>query len=137
MGIKAQLWFYKGPGKFFDKLIRFWTKSSYSHVEIVIDGIACGADAWTNKVRCVPVLTFNRENWDIVEVDLSQTVEWLRRQEGKKYDWLGILGYLTFSFEDPKRWYCSELAAAAIGYKRTLTQVSPGELYDRVTGETA
>lgn len=133
--MKAQLWFYKAPGKFFDKVIRRWTKSRYSHVEIVVDGVACAADAWSGKVRSTPVATFNRENWEVVDIEMQKPVEWLRRQDGKKYDWLGILGYITFKFEDPNRWYCSELAAAAMGL--SPRQVSPGELYSKVTGDIA
>ena len=133
--MKAQLWFYKGKGQLIDRLIRFWTKSKYSHVEIVRNGIARSADAWSNRVRAALVLNFNRENWDVVEVDLTKDSAWLQAQIGKKYDWLGILGLITLGFDDPSRWYCSELAAAAMGL--SPRQVSPGELYDRVTGETA
>lgn len=77
------------------------------------------------------MLNFNRERWDIVEVELTKDLHWLQSQLGKKYDWLGILGYITFNFENPKRWYCSELAAAALGIGNR--QVSPGELYEKIT----
>jgi len=133
--MEAQLWFYKAPGKFFDKVIRWWTKSRYSHVEIVVGGIACAADAWSGKVRTAPVTTFNRDNWDVVEVELQKDAPWLLNQVGKGYDWLGILGLITLGFDDPSRWYCSELAAAAMGL--SPRQVSPGELYSKVSGDIA
>ena len=76
------------------------------------------------------MIAFNRDNWDVVEVTLAKDLKWLNAQIGKKYDWLGILGYVTIGIEDPKKWYCSELAAAAIGLKNW--QVSPGELYEKV-----
>lgn len=134
--MKAQLWFYKAPGKFFDKVIKWWTKSRYSHVEVVVDGVACAADAWSGKVRSMPVIQFNIGNWDIVEIELQKDLAWLYAQKDKKYDWLGILGFITFKkLQDRNKWYCSELAAAALGMSNE--EVSPGELYDRVTGETA
>ena len=44
--------FYKGEGNFFDKLIRWWTKSSYSHCELIFsDGIFFSADPRDGGVR--------------------------------------------------------------------------------------
>lgn len=133
--MRAQLWFYKGKGNWFDWLIRKYCNSRYSHVEIVVGGIACAADAWSGKVRTAPVTTFNRDNWDVVEVELQKDAPWLLNQVGKGYDWLGILGLITLGFDDPSRWYCSELAAAAMGL--SPRQVSPGELYSKVSGDIA
>jgi hypothetical protein len=129
--MKAQLWFYKAPGKFFDKVIRWWTKSRYSHVEVVVGGIAYSADAWSGEVRSTLVSTFNKDNWDIVEVELDKTTEWLRNQIGEGYDWLGIFGFAWFGVQNENRWYCSELAAAALGID--TRPISPGELYEEVT----
>ncbi|MDD2736069.1 MAG: hypothetical protein PHF56_19220 [Desulfuromonadaceae bacterium] len=88
------------------------------------------ADAWSGGVCSKPVITFNRDHWDIVEVTLAKDLKWLNAQLGKKYDWLGIFGLITIGIEDPEKWYCSELAAAALGMKNR--QVSPGELYGKI-----
>lgn len=129
----TQLWFYKAPGRLFDKLIRWYTKSKYSHCEIVIDGIAYTADAWAGEVVVRPVATFNPDNWDVVDIAAPVDVGWLNQQLGKKYDWLGIFGFLLWNTEDPSRWYCSELCAAALGY--TGRDISPERLWRMVTGE--
>lgn len=128
--MKAQLWFYKGPGHIFDQIIRWWTDSIYSHVEIVVDGIAYGADAWQGRVRVANTSTFNRDNWDVFEITAIHDTAWLNAQLGKKYDWLGIMGFLLFRVDDPSRWYCSELAAAFIGIQDR--PVSPGDLVGKV-----
>jgi hypothetical protein len=58
----------------------------------VNSSISFAADAWSGEVRSTLVSTFTRDNWDIVDVELTKSTEWLREQLGKKYDWLGILG---------------------------------------------
>ena len=92
--------------------------------------IQYSADAWSGYVRSIPVATFNPEHWDVVEVELVRDLEWLCSQLGKRYDWLGILGYVTLGFQDPARWYCSELAAAALDMNNR--QVAPGDLYEKL-----
>ena len=36
MASDIRLAFYKGKGDWVDKLVRWWTKSQYSHVEVVV-----------------------------------------------------------------------------------------------------
>ena len=130
--MNAQLWFYKGAGNLFDKLIRWFTSGTYSHVEIVVSGMAISADAWSGVVRCTPVAAFHKENWDTVEVALTKDMDFINLQLGKKYDWLGILGFfLPGKLQNSNRWYCSEFCAAAIGiWKRPI---SPQQLYEMLT----
>lgn len=137
-------WFYKGPGNSFDKLIkwwgrpkwyRFWELGKYSHVEIeVMDqgcvGRAYAADGYTGKVRTASVYQFNWGNWDTIPVELVKDMTWLDAQVDKGYDWLGIFGFVTLGVEDRSRWYCSELAAAALGLD--TKKISPIELYEKV-----
>ena len=130
--MKAELWFYKGPARLFDRLIRFCTGSRYSHVEIVINSMAYGADAWTGRVRCRFVGGFNPDHWDAVAVECRQTLTWLGQQLDKRYDWLGIFGFACFGVQDMSRWYCSGLCARAIG--DATNPISPGKLYEIVTG---
>lgn len=128
----AQLWFYKGAGNLFDKLIRWFTSGIYSHVEIVIGGMAISADAWSGCVRCTPVAAFHKDNWDIVDVVLTKDMNFLNSQLSKKYDWLGIMGFfLPGAVNDPKRWYCSELGAAALSISKR--PISPQKLYEILT----
>ena len=128
--MKAELWFYKGPGRIFDKLIRMWTGGIYSHVELVLSGLAYSADAWEGRVRSRGVGGFNRDNWDVVDVEFVKSYSWLGQQLGKGYDYLGILGFFLFKWQDPTRWYCSEICAVAVGVK--AERISPQQLYEKL-----
>ncbi len=126
-----EVWFYIGKGRLFDRLIRWYTKSKFSHCEIVIDGMASSADAWTNRVRAIPASGFNPANWEKIQVasDAIKATTFVSSQLGKKYDWLGILGFfLPVKLQNSNRWYCSEFCAAALGiWKRPI---SPQQLYE-------
>lgn len=129
-----QVYFYIGEGKLFDKLIRWVTKGRYSHCELLIGDMAYSADAWTNRVRSIPKNSFNPDNWEsiTVEGDEKTAVAFLNSQLSKKYDWLGILGFfLPWAVNDSKRWYCSELCAAALAID--VRPVSPQDLYEILT----
>ena len=129
-----EVYFYIGEGKLFDKLIRWWTNSRYSHCELIIGDMAYSADAWTNCVRSIPKSSFNPDRWESVTVegDWKAAVTFLDSQLSKKYDWLGILGFfLPGAVNDPKRWYCSELCAAALSISKR--PISPQELYEILT----
>jgi hypothetical protein len=131
--MKAELWFYCGPPRLFDRLIRRWTRSRFSHVELVVDdAIACSADAWEGNVRIRSTSGFNRLHWEIVPVVLVKDTAWINEQLGKKYDWLGIFGFTFFGVQDKRRWYCSELCAELAGIAGR--PISPQQLYDAVLG---
>jgi hypothetical protein len=129
--MRTELWFYSGPPRLFDRLIRLWTGSRFSHVELVVDNIAYGADAWEGKVRTKFVNTFNPEHWDVVPVALVKDRTWINAQVGKKYDWLGIFGFfMPFRVQDKRRWYCSEFCAELTGVE--TRPISPQKLFDAV-----
>lgn len=138
--------FYKGEGKFVDRLIRWWTDGKYSHCELVFpDGQYFSADAWQNKVRYEKV-NANQENWDFAELDLTAKEElvvreWCDSQEGKKYDYLAILGCQVFRWDiqDKNRYFCSEMLVEALQQIGKLTNfkscdIDPSELAILVEG---
>lgn len=116
-----QVAFYKGPGKFVDWLIRFWTRSNYSHCEILFpDEVMFSADAWTNRVRYTHY--FDKANWDFVPIDVPEGSvwalrEWCNARVGKEYDWWGVVRFvLPFVKQDPTKWFCSELCGAGLKF---------------------
>lgn len=131
--------FYKGKGDFFDHLVRIWTRSEYSHVELVIE------DRWyTSSPRDGGVrfryLEADSSHWDFIDIrgiEASKVEIFLISQLHKKYDWLGI--FLTQVFplgiDDPNRWFCSEIVAAALQHgglacERHFSWYSPKRLYE-------
>lgn len=62
----------------------------------------------------------------------------LKKEIGKKYDWLGILGFLLRSnVQNKKRWFCSELVfyAAQRAGITLLTNVEPCQVYPGMLDE--
>lgn len=107
---------FKGEG-IFDRIIRKFTKSDYSHVAMIRDGKQIEA-RWDAGVRIVPVNTHAP-----CEVELFDFSEQLRFDEelaiwdkalllvGKKYDYAGILAYALrlYFLQKPSAYFCSEL----------------------------
>lgn len=113
--------FYTGSGRLIDNLIRWWTDSQYSHCEILFsNGEMFSADAWSNSTRFNS--QFNPDHWEFVELQAGESVEaflykWCMDRVGKKYDWLGVIGFVLPWFnQDSQRWFCSEVCGAGLKF---------------------
>ena len=142
--MKIQLMFYKGKGDLFDKLIRWWTHSEYSHVELVIGGMWYSSSPRTGRVAGRE-LVYNESHWDSVEVEanegqIKRMTRLFRQERGKKYDWLGITlsQILPLGIDMPNRWFCSEICAYVLKKSCTVrldekaSWYSPQRLYEAV-----
>ena len=108
-------------------LIRFWSRSAYSHSEVWCPPHAVGNKeaGWLGarfsggvQVRppdyCVPTAS------DIVHVSLDVQEEllfwdFLKSQLGKPYDWLAIVSFVVrFRMRLKNHWFCSELMNSAM-----------------------
>lgn len=133
----AHLAFYRARGTTFDRLIRWRTRSPYSHVEIVLGQHWYAASNRDGVVR-VNRNTHNPESWDLVPVDVSETavVRWWAKTIGDKYDWLGIVGLAIGvpRLHAANRWSCGEWAAGALGLSRPY-RYTPQKLYEWATAQ--
>lgn len=114
---QALVLFYKGKSRIFNRLVSWWTRGKYSHVEIVIDGIWYSSSGMDGGVRAKKI-DFDSSKWDIVHVecDHAQVVRWFERNESKKYDYLGLFGFIFRVVEgDKDKYFCSEAVAASLG----------------------
>jgi uncharacterized protein YycO len=104
-------------------LLRTVTWSSWSHCAIVTpEGTVIEAAAPHGVIErsratfLAGVSKFSEKTIDLP--DDAAAIAWARAQIGKPYDWLGALG-LAFhrEWDNPERWWCSELVegAAAAG----------------------
>ncbi|MDR7024221.1 hypothetical protein [Pseudomonas peli] len=134
---------YKGKGTLFNRLIRLWTRSKYSHCEIVMpDGRWLSASAMDGGVRAKTIV-LNLEHWDLLPVSWAYRplVEQLYQEHrGKGYDWLGIFGsqLLPNALHSRKRMFCSEFCAAALAFAspQRFSPAQLGEVVQRVNALT-
>lgn len=134
--------FYKGtqagPTGLFDRVVRWWTRSPYSHVELIFyDG---GPNAISQAASSSRVdggvrfswFTFDPALWDFVDLPDAlalPALEWFREHEFEKYDLLGNIHFVLSPVRDDKRkWFCSEAVAAALGIPDPA-RFDPGTLY--------
>ena len=124
--MKIKLAFYKGKGDWTDKLIRLWTHSKYSHVELIINGLWYSTSPRDLRVRAKQIEP-KQGHWDFVEIDVSikqkkEMVKFFKSQFGKKYDWLGIFlsQVIPLNIQEPSRWFCSEICSCALKKSNVL-----------------
>ena len=143
----VKLAFYKGlsaPNRNWqDKLICLWTKGQYSHVELIVYDYMYSSSPTSGKVRKEPH-TIDNDVWEYVSIDNVNTdniLEFFELTKGKKYDWLGILGFIIPLKDRTDKWFCSEWVSNALkisGYKNLWIQepskISPNKLYKIVKG---
>ncbi len=107
--------------RFLDELIRFITKSPYSHCELAVENDKGSYDCYSSSVqdkgvRCI-VLRLLPERWDLIPLDIEHTKieNFYLHTIHYKYDMKGAFGVL-FGFKQRKnRYFCSEWCWAAIG----------------------
>lgn len=118
-----KLAFYKGRrgglAGLFDAAVRWWTRGSYSHVELVAPGWVASASMRDGGVR-FKAIDFHPDRWDLVAIggDEIAARAWFEAHQGAAYDWMGLFGFVWRpGREVTRRWFCSEAVAAALGFK--------------------
>lgn len=140
LGFKAA--FYKGtpagvPGMY-NRFIRWWTRSRYSHVEVIFFDGGAGADSQSASASYIDGgvrfkwFTFDPALWDFVDLPAElalPALSWFREHEFAAYDLLGILHFVLSPVgNDKRKWFCSEAVAAALGMQDPA-RFDPGTLY--------
>ena len=134
--------FYTGTGDWRDRLIRFVTRSPYSHVEFVwLDGemdgkhLCVSASPRDGGVRHA-YINLSSGRWEVVDLVFELPVDLIgfwSLEDGAGYDWYGLVFSQFFNLRRHRtnRWFCSEICAAALGLPHPA-KYSPGELKDMV-----
>ena len=133
----------RAPG-LLSKLIRWWTRSEFSHCEVLFGRIMVSAVEGVGVRSLVVTEDLSAAQWEVVtppKHDDRDAYLWAISEQGCKYDWLGILFCQIFKFgrQHKDRWFCSEFCTAALQHAGLFTQVrpyrySPGGLYYLMTG---
>jgi hypothetical protein len=117
---------YRGPATGWKNRLGHWivcflTFSRYSHCELVIDGVCYSSSFRDGGVRAAVIATLETSgHWDLYEVvgDEKLALQRFARDEGKPYDWPGMLRVCALL-----RWlprgdgarFCSEEVAYLLG----------------------
>lgn len=110
---------YKGKGKIGNALIRWWTKSPYSHCEIVADGVCYSSSLMDNGVRA-KVIDLDDGNWELIEIEWASAKEvhdYYSQTCSRPYGWLDLVmrQILRLPILDDAGEFCSEWCANALG----------------------
>lgn len=133
---------YKGtrPGLqgLVNRVIRFFTKSAYSHSEICwgdpLAGPAdCLSSAGTEGGVRIKRMQLDPAKWDVVELPGVPEGAWwhfVAEHIGRPYDFVGcVRTVLPFvGREHPRKWFCSEVCATVIGHAEAW-RFHPGVLH--------
>lgn len=133
--------FYKGSG-FVSRLIKLWTRSRYSHCELVFsDGRHFSADTEMPMHTRFSTQQLDIKNWDFLVLPLTHEQEnkvkgFCVDEIGCRYDWTGIFlsQFIRLGYQSKTKWFCSEVCAAGLQQVGMLegvkpNRVSPGKLF--------
>ena len=126
--------FYKGKHRLFDRAVQWWTRGPYSHTEVILErteaAAYCVSSSWRDGGVRGKWIVLDPKRWDIVQTDGDPEAarQWLLKHVGKKYDLLGLFGFVWRARRDnPHRWFCSESTAAILGFPEPW-RFSPNDL---------
>lgn len=119
---KVQLAMYAGPADDFVHVvthwgIRFYFLNTYSHAELVVDGISYSSSARDGGVRG-KAIDLDSGKWhlyDLPGVDADFALQWFKDHAGCGYDWAGVAAYpIPGLHHDANRFFCFEAVALAL-----------------------
>lgn len=131
--------FQKKSHSILDKLISFVTHSPLVHCELVSVKLADTFYGYTSEpfvgVRA-KWIKYSDDDWVFVKLpnnirDLNDIKTFYNTTKGKKYDYLGVLGFVFGNRDNKNRYFCSEWCSEALGFKNP-SKISPGKLYEMV-----
>lgn len=128
---------------FHDKVVCWYTKSKFYHVEIIIGDVWISSDG-KNGVH-VKDLDDSLDTWVIYEMpnavltqeQFNNIVEWVKEQANLRYDYIGLFSNFLFkiNLNKQRQWFCSEITTRTL--QRLMyevvqdlepSSVSPGSL---------
>ena len=97
--MKIRIAFYKGRGDWKNAIVRWWTKSEYSHADLVLpDGVTwVGISPFIKSVVSKRIfLDYDQSEWDFIDIHISAEqysviMDFFQETSGQKYDWIGML----------------------------------------------
>lgn len=111
--------FYKAKGIVGNALVRWWTKSAYSHCELVLPSGECVSSSLMDGGVRTKMIDLDPAKWDVIDVPWANEVTvmfHLGRTDGQPYDWWAMIGSMLFNRRShaTKAAFCSEWCAEAL-----------------------
>jgi hypothetical protein len=136
----VKLAMYKGKGNFFNKFIRFWTRSEYSHCELVVDGYCYSSSGMDKGIRMKPVgksdnqISLSPDNWDLIDIPWvarELVLEYVLETDSHMYGYFCLITSQLFNraLGQYRAQFCSEWCARAMGLPNA-SAYSPATLGD-------
>lgn len=99
--------FYKGKGDFLNKVVRFFTRSKYSHCAIVVHGVEYSSSSRYGGVYATRWdILYDINEWDFInlaDIPAQDIVAFYNRTRDCKYDYLGALDIITMEYNELKK----------------------------------
>jgi len=112
---------YKGKGMLGNAIVRAWTRSPYSHCELIDTDIGryMSSSMMDGGVRA-KAMELKPWHWDVIDLPWADADAVLRHYaatKGQGYSWVDLLRnqMLNRPFDQRDRSFCSEWCAAALG----------------------
>lgn len=117
--MKVQLALRKNDTRVGARFIQWWSRSVYSHCELVIEGVCYSSSIMDKGVRA-KVIDLEPDKWDVIDLpwsDQGAVLEYFAKTDSNTYGWLSLIGGQLFNRNqtDSDSQFCSEWCAAALG----------------------
>ena len=111
--------FYRGQGMIGNALIRFWTRSPYSHCELIVGDKWMSSSLMDGGVRAKTIIK-DPAHWDVIDIPWASeedVVHYFIQTKGNSYSWLDLIRAQVFNRTSNQNGadFCSEWCAAALG----------------------
>lgn len=116
--------FRYGDTRLFARLVCLWRGGDSAHCEVAIlepgssDTYMCLSASWLDGGVRIKHMKLPTSKWRVYNIDVSQdnVYNWASAHVGKKYDWVGLLGFILPRIKGRKKsYFCSEVAAEVMG----------------------
>lgn len=113
-----QIVFYTAKGNILDKLIRFWTRGTTSHVEFLFGDTLCGSVPFkgTRESKEYVASDYLLFEIDVTEEQFNLIKEFTKKELNCDYDWAGIFlsQIINANHQSETKWFCSEFVLASL-----------------------